>query len=143
MNFFTLATFSAEDPIIVIQPSDTVVPYGNTVLLTCVAISKDYREDQLVNIYWERDMELIVASNSSDGASVKIYEDYIYEGGYYFTRSILEICSVTLKEEGEYSCVANDTVGTTAAYFNMTVFTNGKKLCVCVCVCVCVSIAIV
>ena len=84
-------------------------------------------------------MVLIVASNSTDGgASVQIYEEYIFEGGVYFTQSILELCSVTIEEEGEYSCVANDTVGTMAAYFNMTVFTNGNEVCVCVCVCVCI-----
>ena len=116
---------------IIIQPSDTVAPYGSTVLLTCVAISSQYREDILTHIYWERDSELLVpSSNSANSASVGIYHDFVNGSEMYVTRSILELCSVTFEDEGVYSCVANDSVGSTAAYFNLSVYTNGKSLCI-------------
>ena len=118
----------ADAPVIIIQPLDTVVPYGSTVLLTCVAISNQYREDILTNIYWERDSELFVPSNSTNSASVEIYHEFLNGSETYATWSILELCNMTFEDEGVYSCTANDSVGSTAAYFNLSVYTNGKSL---------------
>lgn len=111
---------------IIIQPSDTVVQYGSSVLLTCLAVS--IADEQIDNIIWERDSQLIVASNSSDGGRISIYNDYILVYGVYTTRSILKICSVTFQDEGLYSCVANDSVGSTTVYFNLSIYTNGKTI---------------
>ncbi|CAI8042984.1 Hemicentin-1 [Geodia barretti] len=105
-----------EPPTVAIQPDDTVANYGDTVLLTCVVYSVDPRPYVPPNVLWYRDEELI--ANSTDAGS---------DGGDYdaFTRSILELCGVTLAETGEYSCVANDSIGMSPpATFNVSVFTS-------------------
>ena len=67
-----------------------------------------------------------MSSDSSDSPTVRVYETILEEGGVGFTRSVLELCSVTFAEEGAYSCVANDSVGYTASTeFTLTVFTEG------------------
>ena len=118
-----------------IQPDDTVANYGDTVLLTCVVYSVDPRPYVPPNVLWYRDDELITNSTDAgsdggdyDAVSVGIYEDTFEVMGVQFTRSILELCGVTLAETGEYSCVANDSIGMSPpATFNVSVFTNGER----------------
>ena len=117
---------SPDPPGIIIQPSDVVVQYGNSVLLACVAASN--AEGQIANILWERDSQLIVSSGSSDESIISIYDTHILVDGVYVTQSILEICSVTVEDEGLYSCIANDSLGSTAVYFNLSIYTNGKAI---------------
>ena len=124
---------SSEPPTIAIKPSDTNAPYNSTVLLTCVV----GEEDRITNIFWQKDSESI----SDSSGSVQVFGDVVMEGGVNFTRSILQLCSVTFEEEGTYSCVANNSAGTTSANFSVSVFTEGKfvlLVCVCVHVFVCV-----
>ena len=110
-----------EPPTIAIKPSDTDAPYGSTVLLTCTAFSDD---DDYPDITWFRNSEPV--TNSSEVATV--YTEPITVGGINFTRSILELCPVTLSDEGTYSCVATDSIGTDSANFSFTVFTEGESL---------------
>ena len=110
-----------EPPTIVIKPSDTDTQYGSTVLLTCTAFSDD---DDYPDISWFRNSEPV--TNSSEVATV--YTEPITAGGSNFTLSTLELCPVTLSDEGTYSCVATDSVGADSANFSFTVFTEGELL---------------
>ena len=116
---------------VAIQPEDTLANYGDTVLLVCVVFSQDPRPYIPPNVLWYHDNELVTnytSGDDNDGASVAIYEDTFEEMGVTFTRSVLELCGVTLEEEGDYSCVANDSIGTSRpASFNISVFTNGER----------------
>ena len=113
---------SSEPPRVVIKPPDTDAPYGSTVLLTCVGFSEE--DYELTNIIWLKDSEAISVSSEY----VSVYEETITIEGVNFTRSILELCSVTFDNNGLYSCVANDSVGNTSAEFSLTVFTEGESV---------------
>ena len=110
-----------------IQPSDSSALYGSTVLLTCVATSRE--ADRTVGISWERDSE-IVTNSSNSSTTVRVYEETIEERGVVFTSSILELCYVGFEEEGRYSCVARDDIGVASADFTLSVFTEGECECV-------------
>ena len=119
-----------------IQPNDTVANYGDTVLFTCVVYSVDPRPYVPPNVLWYRDSDELITnstnagseSNDYDAVSVGIYDDTFEVMGVQFTRSVLELCGVTLAETGVYSCVANDSIGMSPpATFNLSVFTNGER----------------
>ena len=106
-----------EPPVIIFKPSDTDVSYGSTVLLTCI-----FYGDPIPSIYWLNDTSLIV--NSTD---IMVYQEVITDWGVTFSRSILEVCSVDLSDEANYSCAANNSVGDEFAFFSLTVFTEGRS----------------
>ena len=114
---------STEPPRVVIKPPDTDAPYGSTVLFTCVGFSEE--DDEQTNIIWLKDSEVIDPISSEN---VSVYEGTITIEGVNFTRSILELCSVTFEDDGLYSCVANDSVGNGSAEFSLTVFTEGGSV---------------
>ena len=120
--------YTAEPPAIVMVPEDTEVAYGSTVFLVCVAVSHEPDLPSPPTIVWEMESERLFTSDvapGNTGANVTIQEEQFEVDGVTFTRSILELCGVTLEEEGRYSCIAEDSVGTDTASFNISVFTNG------------------
>ena len=106
---------------IIIAPSDISVFEDSSVLFTCVTLGDD---NDFPDITWFRNSEPV--TNSSEVATV--YTEPITVGGINFTRSTLELCPVTLSDEGTYSCVATDSIGTDSANFSFTVFTEGESL---------------
>lgn len=102
---------------IIFQPSDTHVSYGSTVLLTCIVYG-----DPIPDIYWLNDTSLI--ANTTD---IMVYQEVITDWGVTFSRSILEVCSVDLSDEANYSCAANNSVGDESAFFSLTVLTEGRS----------------
>lgn len=103
----------SEPPTIVIKPSDTTALYGTTVLLTCAAFGNE------PVILWLKDSQPIPSPTN-------VYNDVFTVSGVNYTHSILELCSVTFKLEGTYSCVANDSIGSVTSNFTLTVYTDGK-----------------
>lgn len=101
---------------IVIAPQSTSVTVGDTVLFSCVA--KGY---PLPNITWY-DPTGILANDSR----VTIYDLPLYEGGYFFLHSVLEICSVELEDGGNYSCFANNSAGSSISEFTVEVNDDSK-----------------
>ncbi len=122
--------YTTEPPKLVLVPSDSVISYGNTALLTCVAVSVEPDLPAPPTILWLKDSQLLSNSTPGDdeGASVTVREVVFEVDGVVFTRSILELCGVTLEEEGQYSCVAEDSAGTsTDVSFSLSIFTNGEE----------------
>ena len=54
-----------------------------------------------------------------------MYDTPIVEGGSVFTHSILEICGVTLEDEGYYSCEAYNLYGRVSSSFYIDVNDEG------------------
>ena len=52
---------------------------------------------------------------------VLIHENYMTRGEYVFTQSILQLCSVQFDSIGNYSCVANNEVGTSSEIIQLIV----------------------
>ena len=98
---------------IVLQPVDpTDVPYGDTVLLTCVA-----NGDLPLSISWSREGTVLM----NDSQRIAIYEEENEEGGITFIQSILQICSIGPDDAGVYSCIAENDASNDTASFELNV----------------------
>ena len=80
-----------------IQPESSAFQAGNTAILTCVGFG--YPDNP--NITWSRGGVDIEATGT-----VRIYQEVLEEGGLQFVVSILEICGISLEDDGVYSCSA-------------------------------------
>ena len=56
-----------------------------------------------------------------------VYQDVVTDWEVSLSRSILEVCSVDLSDEANYSCVATNSVGEESASISLTVFTEGRQ----------------
>ena len=97
----------------VIYPESDTFVAGRTVLLTCVA----YGSPTNPNITWSRNDYPVEAYGN-----VNIHQSVVIEGGVSFVVSILEICGISDKEAGIYTCsaTARDLTGMTP-YFQVNV----------------------
>ena len=104
---------------IVIRPNNlTQVNSGDTLTVGCVAYG-----DPLPHLSWRKDgVEL------ANGSQIQIYEERVTESGITFIKSILEICSASEADIGQYSCTANNTLGFETAEFELQVNTEGRFL---------------
>ena len=84
---------------------------GNTVIMACVATGFP-----TPSISWA--MEVTELYNDS---RVTIYDEILEEGGVIFTRSILEICSLTVEDGGQYSCTASNPGSDDTVNFVLTI----------------------
>ena len=98
---------------IVLHPENsTVVPDGDTVLLSCVATG-----DLPLSISWNRKGSVLM----NDSQRITITEREIEEGGTTFIRAILRICSTGANDAGVYSCIAENEAGNDTATFELNV----------------------
>ena len=116
-HFLHSNPFLPEPPVFILQPPDTDAPYGSTVLLTCIAYG-----DPIPSIDWLNDTSLIENTNG-----VMVYQDLVTDWDVTFSQSILEVCSVDLSDEANYSCVATNSVGEESVSISLTVFTEGRQ----------------
>ena len=102
---------------IVLSSNNTDVFVGDTVYLTCVGYG-----DPPLSVGWLRgDREL------SNGSRVTVYEEEREtEGGERFITSVLEVCSVTQSDAGEYSCVATNGRGNSSAKIELLLSSPSK-----------------
>ena len=63
----------------------------------------------------------------SNDSQITIYEELVVVGGLTFVKSILEICSISAPDGGEYHCTASNQNGTHTANFNLTVLSKGMS----------------
>ena len=119
--------------IVIAPPPNTDADTNSTVLFTCVAYG-----NPTPSISWYADYELLSNDTDSD-TSVKIYNTVFEIEGVLFVQSVLELCGITLDDQGPYSCVAENYLNISSAEFYLNVLgklINGCcALCVCVCVC--------
>ena len=102
-----------------VRPNNiTDVHSGDTITVGCVAYG-----DPLPHLSWRKDgVEL------ANGSQIQIYEERVTESGITFIKSILEICSASEADIGQYSCTANNTLGFETTEFELQVNTEGKLL---------------
>ena len=62
----------------------------------------------------------------SNDSRVTIYEDLVTENAMTFVQSILELCSAEQADAGQYSCIAENTLGNDTASFMLTVNAQSK-----------------
>ena len=96
---------------VVIAPTPAEVDAGNTVVLACVGYGSPDPD-----ITWSRNGNVL-----SNDSRVTIYEEVVTESGVTFVQSILEICSATLSDSGQYSCLATNLHGNDNATFDLTI----------------------
>ena len=89
---------------------------GNTVTFVCVASGNPNP-----SISWNRGDSVL-----SNDSRVTIYEDLVTENAMTFVQSILELCSAEQADAGQYSCIAENTLGNDTASFMLTVNAQSK-----------------
>ena len=105
----------------VIAPNASIeVDAGTTVTYVCVG----FGEDEPPNIIWEFGDQLLSNDTSS---LVTIYESEVTENRLVFSQSILELCSVEVKNAGMYSCTANNSRGSNSSTFTLNVRPRSKE----------------
>ncbi len=106
-----------------VQPADSDVNEGATLLASCVA----YGGSELPDISWLKGDSQTPLTN---GSKITIYQDTITEGNLTFSVSILELCGVTSEEDAVYTCVAtnmnNSVPYSDTANFTLGVINSGK-----------------
>lgn len=96
-------------PEIVIQPGNTSVNLGSTLLLTCVSYGLP-----IPALTWSRgDAELTNDSRTT------IYDQLVTENGVTFIVSMFQLCSVEATDNGEYSCIAQNLAGIDSSVFQL------------------------
>ena len=101
---------------VVIYPQDTVVMPVKTALLVCVAYG-----DPQSSVTWSKGT--VSLSNSSQ---TSIWQQLLNQSGFVFVRSVLEICNTNAAHSGEYSCTADNGVGSHSISFQLTI--QGKQV---------------
>ena len=97
--------------VVIAPPPAPVVDAGNTVVVACVVYGSP-----APNITWSRDGNIL-----SNDTRVTIYDELVTESGVTFVQSILEICSATPSDGGQYICLATNFHGNDNATFDLTV----------------------
>ena len=101
---------------VVIYPQDTVVMPGKTALLVCVAYG-----DPQSSVTWSKGT--VSLSNSSQ---ISIWQQLQNQSGFIFVQSVLEICNTDAAHSGEYSCTADNGIGSHSISFQLTI--QGKQV---------------
>lgn len=91
---------------------------GTTVNYVCVGFGRD----EPTTILWRFGNEHL-----ANDTLVAIYETQLVEDNHVFTRSILELCSVKIKDTGVYSCTAVNSRGSNSSSFILNVRPSSKK----------------
>ena len=104
---------------IVLNPQSGDVLAGRSAVLVCMAHGVP-----VPSITWVKNSITLI--NDSD---VIIHERELMERGMTFLRSVLKICSATESDGGQYSCIANNGIGNDSFSFEVTITTEGMKLC--------------
>lgn len=104
--------------IVIRPPNQTEVVSGRTVVFTCVS-----RGMPTPSFNWSRDGNIL-----SDDSRISIYEEVLVENGLTFIQSMLEVCSVSEEDAGEYSCTAGNEVGSETAVFEVSVLGKDCKI---------------
>ena len=93
-------------------PNDTNVYIGDTVMLTCIVFGVP-----LPKITWLKGNQHL-ANQSVSAAEVKATN-------LTFRKSTLQLCSVQLTDDSQYSCIADNSFSTAITTFNVNV--KGKN----------------
>ena len=112
-NCFALLSMYIEPAQVVLAPGSTTVTYGNTLMVTCLGYGSPPP-----TITWRKGGRLL--TNESD-SQTNVYNSFLAESGVTLSRSVLEICSVNLADEGEYSCSAVNSFGNDSVSFELFV----------------------
>ena len=114
-----LWSFNVEPAQVVLAPGNTTVTSGNTLMITCLGFG-----NPPPTIIWRKgDRQL---TNGSD-PDISIYSRLLTESGVTLSRSVLEICSVNLADEGEYSCSTVNDFGNDSVSFQLLVNVQCKS----------------
>ena len=101
---------------VVLLSEDTLVSARSTILLTCVGVGYP-----LPSLSWEREG----LTTLQNGSRTTIFESVVVKNGFMFTRSVLQICRVTVGgDTGSYNCTATNIFGNDSARVELTV--HGK-----------------
>ena len=111
LNPLSLPLPLSEPPTIVMAPNDTVVSINSTVIFVCVAYGYPFP-----NISWQAGSERL-----ENDTTISITTDLFYEDDLVFVRSLLQLCGVTVYDEGDYSCVAENSVDVVEVGFSLNV----------------------
>ena len=87
-------------------------------MFTCVA-----RGVPTPSFTWNRDGRIL-----SNDSRISMYEELLVENGLTFIQSILEVCSVSQEDAGEYSCTAGNIAGSETAVFEVSVLGKDCKV---------------
>jgi len=97
---------------VVLISANASLEEGNNVALACVG----YGQPQ-VEISWSTGGETLLNSSS-----VAIYEREFDHDGILFKESILELCSVTVEDSGDYTCIISNTLVSANSTTKVTVY---------------------
>ena len=92
---------------VLLAPGNITAVSGNIVDLACLAYGIP-----LPNITWTKNG--VPLNNNSITGRITTYEGVIVEGGVALARSFLQICSLQTSDDGQYSCVADNSIGIAA-----------------------------
>ena len=102
-----------------LAPGNMTVVSGDTVDLLCQAYGIP-----IPNITWTKDT--VPLNNNSITDRIATHEDVITDGGVTLSRSSLQIHNIQQSDDGQYSCVAYNSVGIPAASdFELIVYIPG------------------
>ena len=87
---------------------------GNTGTVVCVA----YGDPAPTGITWVAVANMSTLSNDS---RITITEEMVVVGGASFVQSILEVCSLEEGDSGSYACVADNSLGSSNATFEIVI----------------------
>ena len=105
-NLFTEPVMLVETP-----SANVVVDAGSTVYYVCVGYDED--ETDPPSITWKFGETPLTNGSSS---LVTIYTKPVVLNNLTFTQSILELCGIQLKDDGNYSCSAIGSTNTTYTF---------------------------
>ena len=105
-NLFTGPVTLVETPSV-----NEVVDAGSTVYYLCIGY--DDTESDPPSITWKFGETLLT---NGSGSLVTIYTKPVVLNNLTITQSILELCRVQLKDDGNYSCSAIDSMNTTYTF---------------------------
>lgn len=102
---------------VVLYPQSGEVIVGRNVVLVCVA-----RGVPVPSITWVKG-----STTLNNDSRVTIQEGELTEIGVTFVRSILEICSTSESDSGQYLCIADNGIGNNTANFVLSIVTEGTN----------------
>ena len=112
-------SFNVEPAQVVLAPGNTTVTSGSILMITCLGFGSP-----LPTIIWRKGDGQLTNGSDSD---INVYENLLTESGVTLSRSVLEICSVNLADEGEYSCSSVNDFGNDSVSFQLLVNVQGKS----------------
>ena len=117
---FISPCISVATQIVVRPPEVSQFTAGNTAVAVCVA----YGDPAPTGITWVAVADMSTLSNDS---RITITEEVVVVGGASFVQSILEVCSLEEGDSGSYACVADNSLGSSNATFQINVVAMGES----------------